>query len=61
MVNVSEIEEYRGVTARAPDSRMPSQPVLPGDMESGGWHWSQAADGSALLCLESVGRIGHDG
>jgi hypothetical protein len=30
-----------------------AQPMLP-DGDSRGWHWSQAPDGSPLLCLESL-------
>ncbi len=31
-----------------------TQPMLPGPGERPGWHWSQAADGSPLVCLESL-------
>jgi hypothetical protein len=32
------------------------KPMLPGYGEGRGWHWSQAVDGTALICLESVLR-----
>jgi hypothetical protein len=32
------------------------QPMLPGYGEGRGWHWSQAADGTPLICLESLLR-----
>ncbi|MGD0213496.1 MAG: hypothetical protein ABSB87_09710 [Terriglobales bacterium] len=31
-----------------------TQPMLPGCGDNRGWHWSEAADGSPLICLESV-------
>lgn len=31
-----------------------TQPMLPSRGERPGWHWSQAADGSPLVCLESL-------
>ena len=31
-----------------------TQPMLPGSGDSRGWHWSEAADGSPRVCLESV-------
>jgi hypothetical protein len=31
-----------------------TQPMLSGCRDGGGWHWSQAADGSPLVCLESL-------
>lgn len=31
-----------------------AQPMLPGCGDNRGWHWSEAADGAPLICLESV-------
>ena len=31
-----------------------AQPMLPGCGDNRGWHWSQAEDGTALVCLESA-------
>jgi hypothetical protein len=51
MVGLKEAEALQGM-AQPPTT----QPMLPGCGDSRGWHWSQAADGSPLFCLESVLR-----
>ena len=37
-----------------------TQPVLPGCGDNRRWHWSQADDGSPLVCLESLLRPTHN-
>jgi hypothetical protein len=59
MVGLKEAETLSGMTQPTlsqPLTNQPltGQPMLPGCGDSGGWHWSQAADGSPLVCLESL-------
>lgn len=30
------------------------QPMLPGRGDGRGWHWSEAEDGTLLICLDSL-------
>jgi len=63
MVSVTEGEalsrhpksEPRGTASLPPRT---AGPMLPGCGEQPGWHWSQASDGSPLICLESVLKSG---
>jgi hypothetical protein len=59
MVGLKEAQALSGKTQPAlsqPLTTQPltTQPMLPSSGDSGGWHLSQAADGSPLICLESV-------
>jgi hypothetical protein len=59
MVGLKEAEAISGMTQPAlsqPLKTQPltTQPMLHGCGDNGGWHWSQAADGSPLVCLESL-------
>jgi hypothetical protein len=49
--------EPRGTASLPPRT---ARPMLPGCGEQSGWHWSQASDGSPLICLESVLKSGGD-
>jgi hypothetical protein len=51
MVRLKEAEALRGIA----QPLITTEPMLPGGRgDSRGCHWSQAADGSPLVCLESV-------
>jgi hypothetical protein len=59
MVGVNDAGELTGRIQHfvgRPSTGQPSStlPMLPGCGDSWGWHWSQAADGSPRVCLESV-------
>lgn len=59
MVSVNEVGAPTGRTQLAATRSSTGQssstvPMLPGCGDSRGWHWSQAADGSPRVCLESV-------
>jgi hypothetical protein len=54
MVMVKEAAALLGMTQPMLSQPLTTQPMLPGCGDSGGWHWSQAADGSPLVCVESV-------
>jgi hypothetical protein len=54
MVGLKEAEALSGMTQPTLSRPRATQPMLPGCGDSRGWHWSQAADGSSLVCLESV-------
>jgi hypothetical protein len=59
MVGLKEAETLSGMTHPRMSPPMlnqspATQPMLPGYGEWPGWHWSQAADGSPLVCLESL-------
>jgi hypothetical protein len=63
MVSLKEAETLSGMTQPGMSPPMPNQspatqPMLPGCGEGPGWHWSQAADGSLLVCLESLLKRG---
>jgi hypothetical protein len=44
MIDLKEAEALTGMT----------QAMLSDGREGRGWHWSQAEDGSPLLCLDSL-------
>lgn len=51
MVGLKEAEMLWGITRPLNTT----QPMLPGGRgDSRGWHWSEAADGSPLVCVESL-------
>jgi hypothetical protein len=51
MVGLKEAEVLWGIARPL----IATQPMLPGGRgDSRGWHWSESADGSPLVCLESV-------
>jgi len=54
MVGLREAEAVSDMTQPTLSQALTTQPMLPGCGDSRGWHWSQAADGSPLICLESV-------
>lgn len=59
MVMLKEAEALSGMTQPMlsqplTSQSMTTQPMLTVSGDSRGWHWSQAADGSPLVCLESV-------
>jgi hypothetical protein len=55
MVMLKEAEALSGMTQPALSQPLTTQPMLPGCRgDSRGWHWSEAADGSPLVCLESL-------
>ena len=49
LVMLKEAEALSGMS-----QPLTTQPMLPGCGDSEGWHRSQAADGSPLVCLESL-------
>ena len=52
MVTLDEAGALSGGDAQTPKP----QAMLPGRGDGRGWHWSQAADGTPLICLESLLR-----
>jgi hypothetical protein len=58
MVDLNEVGAIagtpQGMAQRLPGESLSTDPMLPGCGERPGWHWSQAADGSTLVCLESL-------
>ncbi|HEX8815717.1 MAG TPA: hypothetical protein VF753_09470 [Terriglobales bacterium] len=50
MVTVNNAGVLTGGNAQTPKL----QAVLPGGRDDRGWHWSQDADGTPLICLESL-------
>ena len=54
MVGLKEAQMLSGMTQPTLSQPQTTQPMLLGCGGSGGWHWSQAADGSPLVCLESL-------
>jgi hypothetical protein len=59
MVGLKEAQRLSGMTPPGMSPPMLNQPpatkpMLPGCGERPGWHWSQAADGSPVVCLESL-------
>jgi hypothetical protein len=54
MVGLKEAEALSGMTQPMLSQPLTTQPTLPACGDSVGWHWSQAADGSPLVCLESL-------
>src|SRR5208282_3201287 len=57
MVVLKEAEVLSGMTQPMLSQPLTTQPMLPGGRgDSRGWHWSEAADGSPLVCLESLLR-----
>ena len=49
MVGLKEAQALSGIA-----QPLTTQPTLPGCGDGRGWHWSETADGSLLICLESV-------
>jgi hypothetical protein len=60
MVSPREAEAVAGLTQPIADELLTDQPVLSGAEDSRNWHWSRAADGSTLVCLESLLRSRRD-
>jgi hypothetical protein len=60
MVGLTEACVLRGMNdspSTRSSVRQPStKPMLPGYGDGRGWHWSESADGSPLICLESLLR-----
>ena len=54
MVGLKEADALLGMTQPRLSQPLSTQPMLPGCGDRRGWHWSQAADGSSLVCVESV-------
>ncbi len=54
MVGLQEARTLLGMTQRMMPQPLTTQPMLPGCGDLRDWHWSQAADGSPLVCLESL-------
>jgi hypothetical protein len=59
MVDLNEVGAIAGtlppgMAQRLPGESLSTKPMLSGCGERPGWHWSQAADGSTLVCLESL-------
>jgi hypothetical protein len=54
VVMLKEAEALTGMTQPALSQPLTTQPLLPGCGEGAGWHWSEAPDGSPLVCLESL-------
>jgi hypothetical protein len=52
VVTLNDAGALLGGEARTPKL----QAVLPGCGDGRGWHWSEAADGTLLICLESLMR-----
>jgi len=52
MISLNEVGGLEGNGTPAPATK----PLLPGWGGSQGWHWSQASDGTPLICLESLRR-----
>jgi len=55
MVGLKEAEALSGTMQPKLSRPLTTQPMLPGGRGDGrGWHWSEAADGAPLVCLESL-------
>jgi hypothetical protein len=60
MVELKEVQPLMG--KREPmATQILTAPSTSVDRGEGGWHWSQAADGSPLVCLESLQKLGSEG
>jgi hypothetical protein len=53
-VDMVKLEELGVIPGKATPA--PTDPMLPGLGDNRGWHWSQAEDGTPLVCIESLRR-----